>query len=281
MTAWNGAREVAEVTLPMLRRVFLLIVVVSFPRVGLAQATGNVVPRNPRVLVIVADDCSECDARLAELQQPAGAFAALRANAWKIGQAADNHIQVVHARDIAPQIAEWRLTRFPAIVCVDGDEIVRSFSTGCATPLDAYAFGFLYKGVDERPQPPPPEEVAVETTGHYPLRGNHWSVDGNYAPTRDQVAEHLRGPNHNELFPQEWEIESWSLEELLALHDDLHEQYLPLPLLTGEEESMYVPRPPYTPPDADGNGGAKFPGRGVSRGIASSRATSSNGSRGR
>lgn len=263
----------------MLRRTFLLIVLLSAPRVGLAQAADKNGPRNPRVLVIVADDCPECDARLAELQQAGGAFAALRANGWRIGPAADNHIQVVPARDIARQISEWQLTKFPAIVCIDGDEIVRSFSTGCATPLDAYAFGFLLKGVDERPQPPPAEEVTVETTGHYPLRGNHWSVDGNYEPTQKQVAEHLRGPSHNELFPQEWEIESWSLEELLALHDDLHEQNQPLSLLTGEEESMYVPRPPYTPPAATGTGGAAYPSRGVSRGIASSRAASTNGSR--
>ncbi len=263
----------------MLRRTFLLLVAISLPRAADAQSGNHIVPRNPRVMVIVADDCPECDARLTELQKPDGAFAALRATGWRIGPAADNHIQVVHTRDIAPQISAWRLTKFPAIVCVDGEEIVRSFSTGCATPLDAYTFGFLYKGVDERPQPPPTDEVTVETTGHYPLRGNHWSVDWNYAPTQEEVAVHLRGPNHNELFPQEWEIESWSLEELLALHDDLHEQYRPLPLLTGEEESMYVPRPPYTPPAASGSGGPAYPGRGVSRGIASSRATATNGSR--
>jgi hypothetical protein len=265
----------------MLRRTFLLLAVLMLAHVCVAQPTGYVVPRNPRVLVITSDDCPECYARLAELQKPGGAFAALRATGWRIGPTADSHIQVVNTRDIAPQVNEWKLTKFPAIVCVDGDEIVRSFSTGCTTPLDAYAFGFLYKGVDERPQPPPTEKVDVETTGHYPLRGNHWSVDWNYAPTQEEVAVHLRGPNHNELFPQEWEVESWSLEELLALHDDLHEQYQPLPLLTGEEESMYVPRPPYTPPTSSAAGGPTYPGRGVSRGIASSRAASTNGSRGR
>jgi hypothetical protein len=263
----------------MSRLAYLRVVFVALAFDGPARTADTVVARNPRVLVIVADDCPECDARLAQLQQPGGAFATLRANGWRIGPAADNHVQLVPARDIAPQISEWQLTKFPAIVCVDGDEIVRSFSTGCATPLDAYAFGFLLKGVDERPQPPPPEEATVVTTGHYPLRGQHWSVDGNFEPTQEQVAEHLRGPNHNELFPQEWEIETWSLEELLALHDDLHEQYQPLPLLTGREESMYVPRPPYTPPAATGTGGPAYPSRGVSRGIASSRAASTNGSR--
>jgi hypothetical protein len=259
-----------------LRQLSLLIL--AFPPV---VAADGVVPRSPRVLIIVSDDCPVCAARLEELQRPDGAFAALRAHGWRIGHAADDHIQIVQTRDIAPQIDRWKLTKFPAFVCVDGEEIVRSFSTGCATPLDSYAFGFLLKGIDERPQPPPPEQVAVETTGHYPLRGNHWSVDGNYAPTPEQVAEHLRGPNHDELFPQDWEIETWSLEELLALHDDLHEQYQPMPLLTGDEESMYVPRPPYTPPPATGAGGPAYPSRGVARGIASSRAASTNGSRAR
>jgi hypothetical protein len=65
----------------------------------------------------------------------------------------------------------------------------------------------------------------VESTGSYPLRGNHWSVEGDWSPTRDKVISHLRGPNHVAQLIPTWHIDDWSLEELRSLHDDLHEKY--------------------------------------------------------
>src|ERR1700722_11400576 len=64
------------------------------------------------------------------------------------------------------------------------------------------------------------------TTGHYPLRGNHWSIDEDWNPTREKVVSHLRGPNHGAHIAASWTIESWSYEELRSLHDHLHEQEL-------------------------------------------------------
>jgi hypothetical protein len=65
----------------------------------------------------------------------------------------------------------------------------------------------------------------VETTGQYALRGNHWSVDDDWSPTREKVVSHLRG-THGSQIPATYAIETWSYEELRSLHDNLHEQEL-------------------------------------------------------
>jgi hypothetical protein len=68
-----------------------------------------------------------------------------------------------------------------------------------------------------------PEPIEVATTGNYPLRGNHWSVEGNWNPTREYVAQHLRSAHASQL-QAGWDIESWSAEELRSLHDDIHDR---------------------------------------------------------
>src|SRR5262249_35387752 len=77
---------------------------------------------------------------------------------------------------------------------------------------------------DERPPGSVPEAARVEWTGNYPLRGNHWSVDDDWYPSRDKVLAHLRGPIHGSQIRPNQKIESWSYEELRSLHDNLHEQ---------------------------------------------------------
>ena len=116
------------------------------------------------------------------------------------------------------------MREFPTVCCVDEGQIVRSFKSGCTTPLDAWTFGFLAKGLNERPAESVAEAARVETTGHYPLRGNHWSVDEDWSPTKAKVVSHLRGPNHASQIAASWKIESWSYEELRSLHDNLHER---------------------------------------------------------
>jgi hypothetical protein len=56
------------------------------------------------------------------------------------------------------------------------------------------------------------------------LRGNHWSVEGDFNPTSELLVRHLRGPNHGHQIATDWKIEEWSTEELRSLHDDLHER---------------------------------------------------------
>jgi hypothetical protein len=55
------------------------------------------------------------------------------------------------------------------------------------------------------------------------LRGNHWSIDEDWSPTKTKVLGQLRGPNHGHQIRAGREIENWSYEELRSLHDNLYE----------------------------------------------------------
>lgn len=176
-----------------------------------------------KVLFITAKDSAQCDEELARLRRPGGDFALLTSKGWKIGDAADSHLQVVDREAVADLVKQLGITRFPTVAAVRDGQIVRSFQYGCTTPLDKWTFGFLAKGVDERPPGSVPEAARVETTGNYPLRGNHWSVDDDWNPSREKVINHLRGPVHGGQTARYPSLESWSYEELRSLHDNLHE----------------------------------------------------------
>ncbi|WP_010586919.1 hypothetical protein [Schlesneria paludicola] len=180
--------------------------------------------RNPRVLIIVAKDNPQCELQLNRLRKPGGDFETMRSIGWKIGPESSNHIQIIDQTEVPDLIPLLNVREFPAIACVADGEIIRSFKDGCTTPLDAWTFGWLIKGTNERPKPAIPEAIRVETTGHYRLRGNHWSLEGDPNPTKQTVLGHLRGPNHGHASASYGDIESWSYEELRSLHDDLHEQ---------------------------------------------------------
>jgi hypothetical protein len=190
--------------------------------------------RNPRVFFIRSEGCSACENELQRLGKVGGTFESLRQAGWKIGPAADSHIQIVEAGTIPHLIEKFKIRAFPFVACVDDGKIIRGFQDGCSTPLDAYVFSWLLKGAADRP-PSPPSDVTVVTSGTYPLRGNHWSVEDYWRPSRQRLLGHIRGP-HGSLFPKSWQIESWAYEELLSLHDDLHESSRPRTLLkrTGE-----------------------------------------------
>jgi hypothetical protein len=196
------------------------------PRIPITENEGIIhgeTPNYPRVLFITTKDSPNCDTVLARLRKPGGDFENMRAAGWTIGETADNNIQIVD-RDLIPELAEkLKIHEYPAVACIGKGKVVRSFKSGCTTPLDAWTFGWLAKGIDERPTAPVLEAATVETTGHYPLRGNHWSVSGDWNPTREEVVAHLRGPNHAAEILASQQIETWSLEELRSLHDDLHE----------------------------------------------------------
>lgn len=179
--------------------------------------------RNPRVLYITMKGCPACSRELARLRRPGGDFDGMRAMAWKIGATPDCHLQIVDQEAIPELIAQFNIHSFPTVICINAREIVRSFNSGCTTPLDSWTFGFLLKGENERPKGSIPEAARVAWTGNYPLRGNHWSIDADWNPTRDRVVSHLRG-THGSQISANYAIESWSYEELRSLHDDLHER---------------------------------------------------------
>ena len=179
---------------------------------------------NPRVLFITASDSPQCVTELVRLNQPEGDFERMRARGWKIGAGDDNHLQLVDQAEVADVVQQFELREFPIVVCISGQEIVRSFRAGCTTPLDAWTFGWLARGINERPHAEVPEAARVESTGNYPLRGNHWSIDGDVSPAREKLLTHLRGPVHGSQLKPTQQIEQWSYEELRSLHDYLHEQ---------------------------------------------------------
>jgi hypothetical protein len=185
---------------------------------------GRTRPQSSRVVFITTKDCPKCERELARLRRPGGDFQKMQARGWKIGKGEENHLQIVDREALGDLIAQLDPRDFPTVACISGNEIVRSFKSGCTTPLDMWTFAWLAKGVDERPPGSVPEAARVETTGHFPLRGNHWSIDEDWNPTRDKVVSHLRGPNHGAHIAANWEIETWSYEELRSLHDHLHEQ---------------------------------------------------------
>ncbi|HZZ72841.1 MAG TPA: hypothetical protein VFE24_11350 [Pirellulales bacterium] len=182
--------------------------------------------RNPRVLFIVRQHCPACDEALAKLKKSGSDFDMMRSAGWKIGAEPDNNIQIVDAATIPEIVSKLAVKVFPTVCCIDKGEIVRSFHSGCTTPLDCWTLGFLAKGVDERPKAAVLETARVESTGHYPLRGNHWSIETDWNPTKPEAVAHLRGPNHGAQILPSQHIEDWSLEEVLSLHDDLHEREL-------------------------------------------------------
>jgi hypothetical protein len=188
-----------------------------------APQPPTVAPRDPRVLVIIAADSERSLTELIRLRSPGGAFEAMKARGWKIGSGPENHVQFLD-RDAVPDIVrQLNVREFPTVACISQGEIIRSFKDGCTTPLDAWTFGWLLTGKNERPPAWVSEPARVASTGSYRLRGSHWSVDGDWNPARTTVVSHLRSPAHGYRIASNWRIESWSYEELRSLHDDLHE----------------------------------------------------------
>jgi hypothetical protein len=191
-----------------------------------AGGTRAATERNPRVLFIVDRDCPRCTEELARLRKSGGVFEAMQARGWKIGEAPDNHVQIVERDAVPDLVTELNVREFPTVACISDGEIVRSFKEGCTTPLDGWTFGFLLTGKSLRPRGAVLEAARVASTGSYPLRGNHWSIEGDWNPSKEKLVGHLRGPNHGHQIAASWTVEVWSYEELRSLHDDLHEREL-------------------------------------------------------
>lgn len=208
---------------------------------GKPPASHPAAERNPRVLFVTFDNCQSCVTELERLEHASDGFTPLRQAGWKIGTQPDSHIQIVRFEEVPSLVETLRGSRFPCVLCIDKGNVVRSFQDGCSTPLDAYTFGWLLKGKMERPasaNAAAARATTVYTTGNYPLRGNHWSVEDYARPFKSRVIRHLRGENHSSLYPSAWPIETWAYEELRSLHDDLHEMGHPQPLLKQTVEAL-------------------------------------------
>lgn len=187
--------------------------------------------REPRVLLITTAQSAESQAVLQRLQQKSGAFAQLENRGWRIAPTANSHIQLLTAEQRPDLVRRFGITHYPWVGTLQHGQIVRSFSDGCSTPLDVWTFHWLLTGESERPEEPMPAEITVAWTGHYPLRGGHWSILGDDRPIFETVVHHLRSARHARQISLSWDVESWSYEELRSLHDDVHERGRPKPLL--------------------------------------------------
>jgi len=226
---------------------------------GTESERPRVSPRKTRVVFITAKDCDECDRVLTRLRRPGGDFETMKSAGWKIGEGPENHIQIVDRATVPDLVEKLEVRDFPTVACITDGEIVRAFQSGCTTPLDSWTLSWLMKGKDERPTPVKPEPITVATTGNYPLRGNHWSLDGIWNPSKEALVSHLRGPVHG---PQlaagypSYQIETWSVEELRSLHDNLHEREM-----GGAVPANYAAQQPSKPGFSSSSATNKFNGK--------------------
>lgn len=197
-----------------------------------------------RVILIVEKGNPECDQEMARLRKPGGDFEKMASVGWKIGEGQTNHIQIIDRTEVPELVRRLNTKTYPCVACIENGEIVRSFKDGCTTPLDPWTFGWLIKGQSERPASAISEPARVETTGNYRLRGNHWTLEGDPNPSKQAVINHLKGPNHGHASGAYGAIENWSYQELLSLHDDLHER-------EGGTVGGYAPQGYYQAPAAN------------------------------
>jgi hypothetical protein len=181
-----------------------------------------------RILVVIGPLERRTQDEMASLEAPGGPFETLKKRGWRIGPESSDHIQIVDrtgplAAELQVVVSQLPVSDGPVVVCIEDGAIARSFKRGCTTPLDPWTFGWLMTGNDDRPVDFEPEPVTVATTSNYRLRGNHWSVDGDWNPSKDYVVRHLR-VSHSNGIQAGWKIESWSIEELRSLHDDIHDR---------------------------------------------------------
>lgn len=67
------------------------------------------------------------------------------------------------------------------------------------------------------------------------------SLNGTHTPTKKDLLDHLRngGPHQNKHW-KSWNIESWTKEQLAALHDDDHDDKVPMLVSSAVEETVEV-----------------------------------------
>lgn len=118
--------------------------------------------------------------------------------------------------------------RYPTIKCTDTSGRQRTFvgwssqvpeQIRQAVGLPAAA---ALASVESDPEPLPdsPAAVSLQYRSQWPPM---WNVEGKWNASRDFYLSHLRNhPNHRGKFWQAYPLETWSREQLAALHDDDH-----------------------------------------------------------
>lgn len=113
---------------------------------------------------------------------------------------------------------------YPAIQYTDKNGVQQThvgWTSGDAGPIRAAL------GLPPLKQYAETQEIAVTARDASPAYRSQWpprwNVEGVWNGSRDFYLRHLRtNPNHRNKFWQSWPLETWSREQLAALHDDDH-----------------------------------------------------------
>lgn len=169
-------------------------------------------PRGGRVVIVGAEWCAPC---VALKPKVAKALDDLKSKGWNM----DLFVVLDITRDeqLVEALVDEPIQDLPFVAFVDNGSVIRHWQSGCNTPMDAWTLGWLATGKSQRPAPK--YKSTVRLSG-YPIRGNWWSVDGRWRPTRTRLIAHLSSSNHG--FSSSF-LNGLTLEELHSLHSDDHE----------------------------------------------------------
>lgn len=169
-------------------------------------------------------------------------FPLLREVGWAVSEDESAQVRIVDVKrnpDLWQRYGSEK-DGLPQFVTVYDGEVIRSLRKGCATPMDQWGVGWLYHGVDERPEPKR-ERVTADSNGIYPVRGSWWSVEGHWNASKSYVIHHLlTSPNHTRLRPYADQIRRLSRVEAHSLHSDDHERRVNWSSLRGQDRKVSI-----------------------------------------
>lgn len=186
--------------------------------------------RANRIVLVGSNDCPPCLVLAPKVDKALTALE--KQGQWTIGEEPYYMIQHFFA-DERPELLDQlgkelgippESLSFPFVVKIENGKIVRRWTPGCTTPMDVWTFSWLMDGVEVRPVTVEPEKATVARSGHYPLTGGWWSVEGHWNPSKAFLISHLtRHSNHASRFAKRraW-LETLSIAELQSVHTDDH-----------------------------------------------------------
>lgn len=99
----------------------------------------------------------------------------------------------------------------------------------CACPADCRC------GACQKRQASEPAKAKTAAVSSYPLRQQHWMINGDPSPSRETLLQHLQAGQHAGKWDATW-LSQRTLDELRALHADDHEGHV-------QWHSVVRPRP--------------------------------------
>ena len=123
-----------------------------------ATAKSESKSRTWQVIFVIEKNSAKCDEALKRLNAPGGDFEKRQKKVgWHIGADKDCDVRIVDREEIPELVAQLNVREYPAVGCVEKGELVRSFKSGCTTPLDCWTLCWLASGVNWQPAKPCPK----------------------------------------------------------------------------------------------------------------------------